>query len=59
MADEGFLFGGERSSRPWSRRSACDRERQGWPITRRLHSLYFDAVRGNSDAYRDWLRAVY
>jgi branched-chain amino acid aminotransferase len=29
------------------------------PITRRLHSLYFDAVRGRSDAYRDWLTPVY
>ncbi|MGZ6256366.1 MAG: branched-chain amino acid transaminase [Candidatus Limnocylindria bacterium] len=29
------------------------------PITRRLHNLYFDAVRGSSDAYRDWLTPVY
>lgn len=29
------------------------------PITRRLHNIYFDAVRGNSDAYRDWLTPVY
>ena len=29
------------------------------PITRRLHNLYFDAVRGDSDAYRDWLTPVY
>ena len=29
------------------------------PITRRLHQIYFDAVRGNSDAYRDWLTPVY
>ncbi len=28
-------------------------------ITLRLHNLYFDAVRGNSDAYRDWLTPVY
>jgi branched-chain amino acid aminotransferase len=29
------------------------------PITRRLHQIYFDAVRGKSDAYRDWLTPVY
>ena len=29
------------------------------PITRRLHNIYFDAVRGKSDAYRDWLTPVY
>ena len=29
------------------------------PITRRLHNLYFDAVRARSDAYRDWLTPVY
>jgi hypothetical protein len=28
-------------------------------ITRRLSSLYFDAVRGRSDAYRSWLTPVY
>jgi branched-chain amino acid aminotransferase len=29
------------------------------PITRRLHRIYFDAVRGRMDAYRDWLTPVY
>jgi branched-chain amino acid aminotransferase len=29
------------------------------PITRRLHTIYFDAVRGRSDAYRGWLTPVY
>lgn len=29
------------------------------PITHRLHQLYFEAVRGRSDAYRDWLTPVY
>jgi branched-chain amino acid aminotransferase len=29
------------------------------PMTHRLHQLYFDAVRGRSDAYRDWLTPVY
>ena len=29
------------------------------PITRRLHQIYFDAVRGRSDAYRSWLTPVY
>jgi branched-chain amino acid aminotransferase len=28
-------------------------------ITRRLHQVYFDAVRGRSDTYRDWLTPVY
>ena len=28
-------------------------------ITRRLSSLYFDAVRGRNDAYRSWLTPVY
>jgi branched-chain amino acid aminotransferase len=29
------------------------------PITRQMHDLYFDAVRGRDDAYRDWLMPVY
>ena len=29
------------------------------PITRQIHDLYFDAVRGRVDAYRDWLTPVY
>lgn len=29
------------------------------PITRRLHKIYFDAVRGRSDTYRSWLTPVY
>jgi branched-chain amino acid aminotransferase len=29
------------------------------PITRRLHQIYFDAVRGRSDTYRGWLTPVY
>lgn len=29
------------------------------PITRQLSTMYFDAVRGRSDAYRDWLTPVY
>ncbi|HEX6140045.1 MAG TPA: branched-chain amino acid transaminase [Candidatus Limnocylindria bacterium] len=29
------------------------------PITRQLHDLYFDAVRGRVEAYRDWLTPVY
>jgi len=29
------------------------------PITRRLHQVYFDAVRGRVDAYRHWLTPVY
>ncbi len=29
------------------------------PITRQLHDIYFDSVRGRVDAYRDWLTPVY
>jgi len=29
------------------------------PLTRRLHKVYFDAVRGRIEAYRDWLTPVY
>ncbi len=29
------------------------------PITRRLHTIYFDAVRGRSETYRGWLTPVY
>lgn len=29
------------------------------PITRRMHRIYFDAVRGRMDAYRDWVTPVY
>jgi branched-chain amino acid aminotransferase len=29
------------------------------PITRQLHDIYFDAVRGKVDAFRDWLTPVY
>ncbi|HEX2141059.1 MAG TPA: branched-chain amino acid transaminase [Candidatus Limnocylindria bacterium] len=29
------------------------------PVTRQLHDLYFDAVRGRLDEYRDWLTPVY
>jgi branched-chain amino acid aminotransferase len=29
------------------------------PVTRQMHDLYFDAVRGRIDAYRDWLTPVY
>jgi len=29
------------------------------PMTRRLHKVYFDAIRGRIEAYRDWLTPVY
>jgi len=29
------------------------------PITQKLGRIYFDAVRGNSDRYKDWLTPVY
>ena len=32
---------------------------QPGPVTRRLHAVYFDAVRGRSDAYRGWLTPIY
>jgi branched-chain amino acid aminotransferase len=29
------------------------------PVTAKLTSLYFDAVRGRNPAYQDWLTPVY
>jgi branched-chain amino acid aminotransferase len=60
MADEVFLCGTGAQLAPVVE---VDRRPIGTgkvgPITRRLHQLYFDAVRGRSDAYRDWLTPVY
>ncbi|HET7082164.1 MAG TPA: branched-chain amino acid transaminase [Candidatus Limnocylindria bacterium] len=60
MADEVFLCGTGAQLAPVVE---VDRRPIGTgkvgPITRRLHNLYFDAVRGSSDAYRDWLTPVY
>jgi branched-chain amino acid aminotransferase len=60
MADEVFLCGTGAQLAPVVE---IDQRKIGsgkvGPITRRLHNLYFDAVRGNSDAYRDWLTPVY
>ena len=60
MADEVFLCGTGAQLAPVVE---VDRRPIGsgkvGPITRRLHQLYFDAVRGRSDAYRDWLTPVY
>ena len=60
MADEVFLCGTGAQLAPVVE---VDRRPIGTgkvgPITRRLHNLYFDAVRGKSDAYRDWLTPVY
>jgi branched-chain amino acid aminotransferase len=60
MADEVFLCGTGAQLAPVVE---VDRRPIGsgkvGPITRRLHNLYFDAVRGRSDAYRDWLTPVY
>jgi branched-chain amino acid aminotransferase len=60
MADEVFLCGTGAQLAPVVNidRRAIGSGKVG-PITRRLHNLYFDAVRGNSDAYRDWLTPVY
>jgi branched-chain amino acid aminotransferase len=60
MADEVFLCGTGAQLAPVVE---IDRRPIGsgkvGPITRRLHNLYFDAVRGRSEAYRDWLTPVY
>ena len=60
MADEVFLCGTGAQLAPVVE---VDQRKIGsgkvGPITRRLHNLYFDAVRGSSDAYRDWLTPVY
>jgi branched-chain amino acid aminotransferase len=60
MADEVFLCGTGAQLAPVVE---VDRRPIGTgkvgPIARRLHNLYFDAVRGRSDAYRDWLTPVY
>jgi len=59
-ADEVFLCGTGAQLSPVveiDRRNIGD-GRPG-PITRKLHDLYFDAVRGRLDAYRSWLTPVY
>ena len=60
MADEVFLCGTGAQLAPVIE---IDRRPIGsgkvGPITHRLHQLYFDAVRGRSDAYRDWLTPIY
>jgi branched-chain amino acid aminotransferase len=60
MADEVFLCGTGAQLAPVVEidRRAIGSGKVG-PITRRLHQIYFDAVRGKSDAYRDWLTPVY
>ena len=60
MADEVFLCGTGAQLAPVVEidRRAIGSGKVG-PITRRLHQLYFDAVRGSSDTYRDWLTPVY
>ena len=60
VADEVFLCGTGAQISPVidvDRRPVGD-ARVG-EITRRLSSLYFDAVRGRNDAYRSWLTPVY
>jgi branched-chain amino acid aminotransferase len=59
-ADEVFLCGTGAQISPVVEidRRAIGAGRPG-PITRQLHDLYFDAVRGRVDAYRDWLTPVY
>lgn len=60
MADEVFLCGTGAQIAPVVEvdRRAIGSGKVG-KITHRLHKLYFDAVRGRSDAYRDWLTPVY
>ena len=59
-ADEVFLCGTGAQISPVVEidRRAIGTGRPG-PITRQLSDLYFDAVRGKVDAYRDWLTPVY
>jgi branched-chain amino acid aminotransferase len=59
-ADEVFLCGTGAQLAPVVE---IDRRKVGGgvpgPITRRLHEVYFDAVRGRIEAYRHWLTPVY
>jgi branched-chain amino acid aminotransferase len=59
-ADEVFLCGTGAQISPVVEidRRAIGGGRPG-PITRQLSEIYFDAVRGKVDAYRDWLTPVY
>jgi branched-chain amino acid aminotransferase len=59
-ADEVFLCGTGAQISPVVEidRRAIGSGRPG-PITRQLRDLYFEAVRGRVDAYRDWLTPVY
>ncbi|HET7636310.1 MAG TPA: aminotransferase class IV, partial [Candidatus Limnocylindria bacterium] len=60
LADEVFLCGTGAQISPVVE---IDRRRVGagrpGTITRRLSQTYFDAVRGRSERYRDWLTPVY
>jgi branched-chain amino acid aminotransferase len=60
MADEVFLCGTGAQISPVVEidRRPIGNGRPG-PISRQMHDLYFDAVRGRIDAYRDWLTPVY
>jgi branched-chain amino acid aminotransferase len=59
-ADEVFLCGTGAQLSPVVEidRRAIAGGRPG-PITRQLHDIYFDSVRGRVDTYRDWLTPVY
>jgi branched-chain amino acid aminotransferase len=59
-ADEVFLCGTGAQLSPVVEidRRAISGGRPG-PITRQLHDIYFDSVRGRVDEYRDWLTPVY
>jgi len=60
MADEVFLCGTGAQISPVVEidRRPIGNGRPG-PISRQMHDLYFEAVRGRIDAYRDWLTPVY
>ncbi|HET6380988.1 MAG TPA: branched-chain amino acid transaminase [candidate division Zixibacteria bacterium] len=60
MADEVFLCGTGAQISPVVEidRRTIGNGRVG-PITRQIHDIYFDAVRGRLDEYRDWLTPVY
>lgn len=59
-ADEVFLCGTGAQISPVVEidRRAIGSGRPG-PITRQLHDIYFGAVRGRDEAFRDWLTPVY
>jgi len=60
IADELFLCGTGAQLSPVT---SVDHRKVGdgavGPITQRLSRVYFDAVRGNGDRYKEWVTPVY